>query len=284
MAVTYETLITDIQKRMARLGYDDLEELAGPDHDIQSLKELKKRLMQEEKDLKSTKKELTKDTKAMRDFLVKVSRIMKDDFYINKEGIIIPGKKTESEMKGKFTLESRPEYIMTINLILFSTYSVSGTTLIGNESEHDLVYCRDISELKGLMDEFPDKKEAILDTAIKRGIVRIVDNPEYSHKIQQIEKEMSDIKAVSDDFISVPINTDDEEIFSIKKMFSIQYKDFPEMDVNIQLFPYINDKGFDFAEFMTGIFYEKKGETTLYYTRVHISFSYFDIHIQYLYF
>lgn len=271
MADTIESLKEDIEKRMVALGYEDFEELHSPDHDLKSLKELKRRIMDEAKELKEKKKELTKDTKAFRDFLVKLTKIYRKDFYLYNGTFLIPGKISTESLKGKYLLKVKEDLIPLIQSILQS------------EGKNEMLYIPDIALLKNLVDELIERKELIRKTAEDSQTLIVVPEEKTTSLLQHMNEELEHLKKDSNEFLPLEIDLSDEEILSIKKIFPIQYKDYPKIEVNVQVFPFFTEKTQNFMEFMCGKV-ENSGLVKIYYAWIHIDHEYFDIYFKLYYF
>lgn len=271
MAVTVADLLADIEKRMIALGYEDFEELYSQDHDIQSLKELKRKLMDDAKALREEKRIKTRWTKELRDVLVKLSKVYKKDFYIYNGSIVIPGKISEEALKGKFILTIKDEFKECIKRILFT-----------NE-ENRMIFIRDLSEFKSLIDEFLDCEGAILSVGVERQIIEVCDLNKTLLVKDKMDIELESIKKDSEKFIILEIDDSDVDIINTKKLFKMNYEGYPPIEGNIQLFPFYNEKEKPVVEFMCGDF-EKRGLITLYYARFHVDYQYFDIYFKIYFF
>lgn len=272
MADTIGSLIEDIEKRMVDLGYEDFELLAGPDHDLKSLKELKRQLMNEKKQRQLEKKEKTKNTNGLRDLLVKISKVFRKDFYIYNGIYIIPGELSKDNLKGSYLLRLQDEFSVYMKKILFK------------EPVNTIIFVSDISLLKGVIDENICDESKVLQEALDKNIIRVEDKDSYNEIYTFLKEEIKSIEKDSNDFISCEINVDDDpEIISRKKLFLIQYKNLPPIEGNIQLFPFFTEKEETPIEFMTNIM-EESENMNIYYGRFHITYSYFDIYIKLTYF
>ena len=271
MAVTVEDLLADIEKRMVALGYEDFEELYSQDHDIQSLKELKRKLMDDAKALREEKKLKTRWTKELRDVLVKLSKVYKKDFYIYNGSIVIPGKISQESLKGKFILTIKDEFQECIKRILF------------NDEENRMIFIRELSEFKSLIDEFLECEEAILTAGVERSIIEVCDINKTLLVKDKMDIELESIKLDSEKFKPLEIDDTDVDIISTKKLFEMKYDGYPPIEGNIQLFPFYNEKDRPDVEFMCGDF-EKRGLITLYYARFHVDYQYFDIYFKIYFF
>ena len=271
MAVTVEDLIADIEKRMKDLGYEDFENLYSPDHDLQSLKQLKRKIMDEAKALRDEKKERSKHTKALRDFLVKISKVYKKDMYIYNGVFVIPGKISEESLKGRFILSVKEEFQISIKNVLFP------------DSENKVIFIRDLSELKNIIDENIENKDIILPRAEELKIIDVYDYIKTSIIKDKMDSELQMIQSDSELFEPLVIDESDPDVLNLKKIFNIEYKDFPPIEANIQLFPFYAEKEKPFIEFMCGNF-ENKGRTKLYYARFHVDYTYFDIYFKIYFF
>lgn len=253
-------LIEDIEKRMIDLGYEDLEELASPDHDVKSLMALKRRLMDEKKERQSNKKKLVENTKPFRNLLVKISRVFKKDFYICNGTFCIPGKLSGKEAKGTF-------------VVIDSIYkdNISAILKPDTDKEFTVYYIKDVSEFKVIVDEFIEDENNIFTAALERGCAYLVDDIEATNKSMSIVDTLSDIDNDSDAFKTITVNMSDRDIVDIKKRISIKYEDYPEMEVNLTMFPYcvVNDDGTLNVDYMSGI-YEESNNSNIYYARFRI--------------
>lgn len=271
MAVTVSELLEDIEKRMIALGYEDFNDLYSQDHDIKSLKEIKRKLMDDAKALREEKKEKTRWTKELRDVLVKLSKVYKKDFYIYNGSIAIPGKISEESLKGKFILTIKEEYTYCIKRILFEN------------KENTVIFIRDLSELKNIIDENLENESAILPSAVENKIIDVYDVNRTLMVKDKMDTELNAIMEDSEDFIELQIDEKDPDIFNMKKIFEMKYKDFPPIEGNIQLFPFYNEKEKPSIEFMCGDFVSK-GSIHLYYARYHVDYNYFDIYFKIYFF
>lgn len=271
MAITEKDLIADIEKRMVALGYEDLEELYSPDHDIKSLKDLKRRLMDEAKEAKEQKKERTKYTKEFRNLFVKLTKVYRKDFYIYNGTYAIPGKISEESLKGKFILSIKEQYRRCVNEILFP------------DNENTILFIKDISEIKNVVDEFIEEKDKILPACLERGLIQKLSEEKFNEIKDKITTELDKIQQETEFFIPVEVDLSDPEVISLKKIFKMQYKDFPPIEGNIQLFPFFTENDKPFIEFMSEEF-DNGGGTKLYYARFHIDYTIFDIYFKIYYF
>lgn len=269
---SFEELYADIEKRMIALGYEDFGELISQDHDINSLKLLKRRLMDEVKERRELKKERTKNTKMLRDFVVKVSRIFKKDMYIYNGIYVIPGIISQEDLKGKILLKINDEYIECVKKVLFP------------EEENKILYIPDISSIKALIDEFMEEEIRILLTGIERESIKNIEGDKYKKIHSSLFEELDKIAVDSNHFIPITFDYDDPDIIGLKKIFEIQYKDLPSIEVNLQLFPFVLESKPDYIELMSDVFFEKENEMTIYYARFKIEFGYFEIHMKIYYF
>lgn len=264
-------LIEDIKKRMTALGYENLEELYSPDHDMKSLKELKRRLMDEAKNLRDLKKEKTRATKELRNILVKFTKLYRKDFYIYNGQFAIPGPISEESLKGKFIVSIKEEFLPTIKEILFP------------DNENTLLFISDVSEVKNVIDNFLDQKDLVLPTCVERGFITKIAGDKYEFIIKSIHDEFEMIQDERDDFIPCIIEENDPEVISLKKIFKIQYKDFPPIEGNIQLFPFFTEAERPYIEFMSKEF-DNGEKMKLYFARFHLDYILFDIYFKIYYF
>lgn len=272
MAISLAELVSDIEKRMVALGYEDLEELHNPDHDEKSLKLLKRRLMDEAKLARENKKERTRLTKALREVVVKLSKIYKKDLYIYNGVYVIPGKVSEESLKGKFLVSIKDEYLEPIKTILFKKES------------NTVIFIRDISEFKNIIDENIEDKDIILARAKETHIIDEFDEDKSNSFMDKLKDELESISSDRESFIPLDIDvSNNPEILSFKKIFHIKYKDFPDIEGNIQLFPFFTEKDTPYIEFMSDEF-NNNGNIKLYYARFHVDYTYFDIYFKIYYF
>lgn len=272
MADTRIDLIKDIEKRMTALGYENFNELYNQEHDLKSLKELKRRLMDEAKALREFKKEKTRLTKDLKSLLIKLNKVYRKDLYIYNGIYSIPGVISQESLKGKFIIKIKDEFEECMKEILFK-----------NET-NELIFIRDISELKSLVEENLEDKDIILSRAKESGVIEVCDEEKTNSLVLKMNDELELIKNNTELFISLFINDEEEpDIINMKKKFSIKYKDFPEIEGNIQLFPFYTEKDKPYIEFMSDEF-EDNGSVKLYYAIFHIDYSYFDIFSKIYYF
>ena len=270
MAITFEDLQLDCEKRMVALGYEDLEELYSPDHDIKSLRMLKRRLMDEAKEKRELKKEQMHHPSNLKNTLIKLSKLYKKDFYVYNGIFILPGKISQESLKGKFLIVLKEEFVDSIKQTLFK------------EEKNTILYIKDVGELKTLVEENITNKDEIYQISLDRQIIEDVTDKQ-SQLVKKIETELESIKHDSEYFVPVNIDTDDEQIISVKKIFCLKYKDFPNIECNIQLFPFFTEKERPTIEFMSDDFESNRG-VKLYYARFHEDYEYFNIYFTIYYF
>lgn len=272
MAISIEELVADIEKRMIALGYEDFEELYNQDHDDKSLKLLKRRLMDEAKLARENKKERTRLTKSLREVIVKLSKIYKKDLYIYNGIYVVPGKISEESLKGKFLVSIKTEYIEPIKSILFKKES------------NEVIFIRDISDFKTIIDDNIEDKDVILSRAKEAGIIDEFDEEKTNSFMDKLKDELESINTDRDEFIPLDIDiSNNPDILSLKRIFHIKYKDFPDIEGNIQLFPFFTEKETPYIEFMSDEF-NNNGNIKLYYARFHVDYTYFDIYFKIYYF
>lgn len=261
-------LIQDIEKRMIALGYEDFEELHNLDHDAKSLAVLKRRLMDEAREMRELKKQKSRIPKGLKDILSKLTKIYKNDLYIYNARFVIPGNTSQESLKGRFIVTMKDEYVEFMETIC----------------PHDtMIYIKDISELKKLVDAFPTMAEAIYPNGLETKIIQIETNRLESLK-EKMNEELEYIKIDTEHFIPLIIDDEnDPEIITLKKKFDIQFKEYPNIEANIQLFPLYTEKEKPFIEFMSD-FYNQNSGITLYYARFHMSHTFFDTYFKILYF
>lgn len=272
MADTINDLILDIEKRMSNLGYTDFGILHNKNHDLKTLKELKRKIMDEARDARDAKKERSKLPKALREVIVKLSKVYKKDLYIYNGVYSIPGIISDDSLKGKFLIKIKEEYQESIKDILF------------NDNENTLIFIRDISELKNIIDENLENKDGILPSAKERGVIEICDEDKSKPILEKMNNELDTISEINHMFIPLKIDEDsDPDIVSLKKIFEIRYKNLPSIECNIQLFPFYTEKEKPFIEYMSMEF-TANGNVNLYYAIFHIDYLYFDIFLKIYYF
>lgn len=272
MAITIESLMNDIIKISVELGVDDLEHTyGGRDWDIPSLKQELVKWKEKLKIHKDSIREEKKEIKEIRDFFVKLQRIFKEDSYIYNGKYIYPGTSTASELPGSMLLDIQEEYRDIIRPIFFQ-----------GMDKNTLIYIPSINEAKKSLDiegTNDDKKKALLNV-VECGIE---DTDTGKKIIQSMTKFLNEIEDDRDGFITVP-EQDDANVFSIKKIFHLSYEGCPDVDMSLQLLPTVTEENLQMVEYVCRKRDDIGGDTSIYYIRIRIPYSYFDLHIKYHYF
>lgn len=272
MAVTVESLKEEIVKISVELGVDDLEHIyGGQDFDIPTLKQELLIWKEKLKKHRDSAREEKKEIKGIRDFFVKLQRIFKEDSYIYNGKYIYPGISTESELPGSMLLDIQEEFRDIISPIFFKEMS-----------KNTLIYIPSIDKAKKSLDvegSSDDKKKALLDVVE----CDVEETDTGKEVIRNILTFLNEIENDRDGFITIP-EQNDTDVFSIKKIFRLSYEDCPDVDMSLQLLPTVTEENLQLVEYVCRKRDDVGGDTSIYYIRIRIPYSYFELNIKYHYF
>lgn len=263
MAVTFDSLIEEIEKVAVKCGVEDFEFIAGPDWTIPLLKEELARWKEILKKKNAKKKAVKSIISTVKDFFVKTDKVFKGDAYIVDCKYLIPGPVAKKSLVGEVYLQIDDDFIEPI------------TTVLLHEDPNHVYYINNIALLKQKLTtaindavSFDSPLQPMDDESkIREDLARMID--ETYHDI--------------DDFITIPKQSD-PMIFARKKIFQLEFPEMRPVKLNIQLLPTVaTEDALEEVEYCLKPDESDGGRIAIFYARFRIAFSHFIVNIKYKY-
>lgn len=263
MAITYDGLIEQIEKTAVKCGFEDFKFTEGQNWTISLLKdELAKwkSILKQKTDEKRAVKNIIN---AAKDFFVKSDKVFKGDMYIIDCVYVLPGPIAKKSLVGDVFLQIDDSYVDPIQKVIL------------NGETYGVWYIEDVSLMKQGMTAAIDNGVEYESCAEKVEDDSVVRN-ELATMLDETYNDM-------DDFITIP-KQQDPKIFTRKKVFRLESGSARPVLLNIQLLPtVVTEKDLENVEYCLKLDNTAGGKIPVYYVRIRISFSHYNINLRYEY-